>query len=457
MAVESFEAYMERFEGRLNQYIPPRQSWTPGEEALYGPRDLFRIPTAEAEALQFRAIRFAFAHHYTKNGTYRSFCQEVGVSPDDIKAPEDLEQIPLIPDRFFKDYPPGRDFATWLGNIYTGELPRVVIRSQNPSFEEVVRAFNAAGFVVAYSSGTSGRHTVIPRDQRTYLASEYAAAKSAATMLYPGWEYDVHGYLLMPNPRKTNVFAGKVCGIYFDSIQDVQIAIDRDISAEQVRIVMSEQGGLRSTLIRFVARLASRRMVDKIIAWLDHHAHLSTRIGLVGAPFLIMSVMNRLEEQGRSFDFGERGGVITGGGWKVYEDDRVPISDFRRQVRRVLGIHEEHCLDVYGMVEGNGWMIHCPEGHYLHAPYSYYKPLVLDDEFKPMGYGQWGRYAFLDALAMSYPGFVVTGDLVRLLEHCPVCDRPGPVLEPEVRRTAGADIRGCAEEVRRMVALDIGG
>ena len=39
-------------------------------------------------------------------------------------------------------------------------------------------------------------------------------------------------------------------------------------------------------------------------------------------------------------------------------------------------------LDIYGMVEGNGWMVHCPEGHYLHSPYSYYKPLVLDEEYK---------------------------------------------------------------------------
>ena len=65
--------------------------------------------------------------------------------------------------------------------------------------------------------------------------------------------------------------------------------------------------------------------------------------------------------------------------------------------------------------------------------------------------------AFLDAAAMSYPGFVITGDVVRLLEHCPVCDRVGPVLEPEVRRGAGEDLRGCAEEVRRMVAIDVGG
>jgi hypothetical protein len=109
------------------------------------------------------------------------------------------------------------------------------------------------------------------------------------------------------------------------------------------------------------------------------------------------------------------------------------------------------------MVEGNGWMVQCPEGHYLHAPYSYYKPLVLDEEYKPLAYGQWGRFAFLDAAAWSYPGFIITGDTARLLERCPVCHRPGPVLEPEVRRATGEEMRGCGEEVRRMVTADMGG
>ena len=106
------------------------------------------------------------------------------------------------------------------------------------------------------------------------------------------------------------------------------------------------------------------------------------------------------------------------------------------------------------MVEGNGFMLQCPEGHYLHTPYTYYKPLVLDDDLMPMGYGEWGRYAFLDAIAQSYPGFIVSGDRARLLEHCPVCDRPGPVLEPEIERAKGEEERGCAEELRRVLAED---
>jgi len=457
MAAMSFETYMDGFDACLSQYIPPRPSWTPLDEALFRPRDLYRIPPAEAESLQCQAIRYAFDRHYHHNRMYRTFCQEHGVSPADISTSEHLEKIPLIPDRFFKEYPAGRDLAAWIGNIYTGELPRVVIKSQTPSFDEVIGAFNAAGLVVSFSSGTSGRHTVIPRDRRTFLTSEYAIVKSAVAMLYPNWDPSLYGYLLMPNPRKTNVFAGKVCTVYFDVIRDVQVAIDRDVSADVVRAAMSGQKNLRTAVIRLVTQIGTRRMIDRIIRWLFHHDRAGDRMALVGAPFLIMSVMKRLQEQGRRLDLGERAGIVTGGGWKVYETRRIPSADFRQMAVDVLGIPPEQCLDLYGMVEGNGWMVQCPEGHYLHVPTSYYRPLVLNDEFKPVGYGQWGRFAFLDAAALSYPGFIITGDVVRLLEHCPVCDRPGPVLEPEVRRASGEEMRGCAEEVRRMVATDIGG
>jgi hypothetical protein len=198
-------------------------------------------------------------------------------------------------------------------------------------------------------------------------------------------------------------------------------------------------------------------MVKEIIEWLEHHENSGEKIAMVGAPFILYSVMKQLKENGQSFDFSERGVVGTGGGWKIHENIRMSVSDFRKQVKEILGIPEKFCLDLYGMVEGNGWLVHCPEGHYLHSPYSYYKPMILDDEFNPIDYDEWGRFAFLDGAAFSYPGFITTGDKVRMRKNCPVCDRPGPVLEPEVERVVGAEMRGCAEEVRKMLSKDIGG
>jgi len=456
MGKQDFQEYIKRFDGYLKKYIPSKDAWTPVDDALFTPHDLFRIPIKEAQEMQLKSIKYTFLHQYTNNKFYQNFCKERNFSPNDIKTLDDLDKIPLIPDNFFKDYPTGKDFALWLGNIFTGPLPRIVIKESNPTYDEVINAFNNAGMTVSYSSGTSGRHTFIPRDQRTFFISEYAAAKSVISMIYPLWDYHMHGYLLMPNPKKTNVYAGKVCTIYFDAIQDVRVAIDRDITTELIQMTMTDQKGVKSKIVKYFAKRELEKMIDEIIRWLESHEKTNEKIALVGAPFILSFVMKKLQKEGRGFDFSERGGVVTGGGWKAYEGVRVPVSDFRKQVEKVLGIPEKYCLDIYGMVEGNGWMVHCPEGHYLHSPYSYYKPLVLDSEYKPVGYGEWGRFAFLDAAAFSYPGFIMSGDKVRMLEHCPVCDRPGPVLEPEIQRASGEEIRGCAEEVRRMLSADLG-
>jgi long-chain-fatty-acid---luciferin-component ligase len=149
--------------------------------------------------------------------------------------------------------------------------------------------------------------------------------------------------------------------------------------------------------------------------------------------------------------------LTPGSGWKVHELKRMPEAEFRKDIKDHLGIPAENVIDMYGMVEGNGWMVQCPEGHHLHIPTTFIHPMVLDDEFNPLGYGESGRFAFLDGSMYSYPGFIITGDRVKMLERCPVCGRPGPVLEPGVTRAAGKETRGCAEEVRKVMSSDMGG
>jgi hypothetical protein len=457
MTAITLEEYIREFDARVARYIPPSSGWTPVEKAIIQPLDIFRVPLSEAEGLQLAAIQHSFQRHFTQNPTYRNYCLEHGVTPKDICTPEDLEKIPLISDRFFKEHPAGKDFATWIANLFTGKLPRITIPQSEPNFEQVIQAFNHAGLVIAYSSGTSGLQTVIPRDRHTFNLSEYAIARALLAMNYPMWDYHMSGYLLMPNPHKTNVYAGKVCEILFDAMEDVKVAIDRALPAHVVRMAMSGEKGARAGFVRLFSRLSSVNMVNRVIRWLEYHQKSGRKIALIGAPYVAWSVMKRLRKQGKRFDFGDRIGIMTGGGWKVYEGYRLPAAEFRQQAQEMLGALPKYCLDLYGMVEGNGWMVHCPEGHYLHLPYTYYRPMVVDENYKPLGYRKRGRFAFLDAAALSYPGFIVTGDMVSMLEHCPVCDRPGPVLEPEIQRASGEDLRGCGEEVRRMVAADAGG
>jgi len=366
----SFGEYIKKLDERLQRYIPPKEDWNPPEQAVYGVKDLYNVPLEKAKRLQFKAVKFQFKRHYEKNRFYRKLCEIHNVDPDDIKSYDDLKKIPLLQDKFFKDYPGGKEFAVWLSNIFTGDIPTVRIERHHPTYDDVIRAFNSAGLAISYSSGTSGKHTFIPRDKRTFNIAEYAFAKAIVTMVYPLLEYNISAYLLMPNPFKTNLFAGKVCSVLYDAVKEVMPAIDREIATETIRLVMSRRG-IRSSFIRFASAIAGRRLIRNIARWLEEKEEKKEKIAFVGAPYIAYEVIEYLKREGRTFDFSGRGGVITGGGWKIHENKRLPIRDFIKEVNEVLGINEEHCLDVYAMVEGNGIMVHCPEGHYLYILVTY--------------------------------------------------------------------------------------
>jgi len=448
----SFEEYIKKVEERIKKYIPPRSEWGPVEEALYGVKDIYGVDPKEARELRFKAIKFQFSRQYEKNRFYRKLCKSQNISPSDIKSEDDFKKIPLLEDRFFKSYPEGRDFAFWIANIYTGDLPEIFINKRNPRIDDVLREFNGRGLKIFYSSGTSGRHTFIPRDEKTFNRTIYGAAKGFASMAYPNLDFErVRGYLSL-YAKNTNLFAGIMGGMLSGLLEHVDygIVLNIEVTTNMLRAAMR---GRQNPIIRLASLYIDWRRTKKFVRWLKERHSNKDDIALLGAPFFLNHIMNLLEKKGMSFDFGERSFIVTGGGWKVRENVRITTKEFREKAERVLGIPQTNCLDAYGMVEGNGFAFHCPEGHYLHLPYSFYYPMIIGKDGEKIEYGETGRFAFLDALADSYPGFIISGDEVKLLEHCPVCDRPGPVLEPEIKRARGEEIRGCAEEVRRMLSI----
>jgi len=455
----SVSSVIGELNGRLKSYMPEGRELTPPEKALYEAEGVYTTDVKEAERYRLDAIRYAFRHHYENNKIYHEFCIEHNVKPDDIKSVDDFPKIPLLSHRFFKDYPSGKEFAIWIANIMTGDIPKIRIEAKNPSFDDVIRSFGNSGITIAYSSGTTGKFTFIPRDERTFKNAEYSIARSAIEMLHRWWKYDASAYLLFPHPQKTNLYVGKVTSVLFDAVKDVSVAMDREITTDLIRISMGRTKGFREKMkggaIKLVSKRMNEKMVNDIIDWTEKMEKSGRKAFFVGAPFILNAVMDKMNRDGIKFDLGEQGAILTGGGWKTQEHQRMPVKDFRDKAYKFFNIPKEQCIDLYAMVEGNGFMTHCPEGHYLHIPHNYYHPMVLDDNNEPVGYGEYGKFAFLDSLAMSYPGFIFTGDRVKLLERCPACGRPGPVLEPEVTRMAGEEVRGCAEEMRKMLMSDL--
>jgi hypothetical protein len=442
----------KRLNERLAGYIPPRETWTPADEALFKPIDLLRVPVDEAQEMQLKAIKYAFKRHYTYNQFYHEYCKMGGVSPDDLKTSDDFNKIPLIPDSIFKQHPSGKDLAYWITSIFTGDLPKVVIKGANPTFDDVINAFNEqAGMAVTYSSGTSGQHTVIPRDQKTMHAFQYGWMKMWLDIWDPT-SID-HALNLIPKPTRSNLFAAKLQEVFEQLFEDHHYALDFEISAD-----LALRAAVDHSNTAVAEQLSADGQLRKIFTigtqWLERYEKTTDTIWILSFPALFSVFLDALEAQGKHFDFGERGVILTGGGWKTKDGKNMPHGDFRKRVEEVLGIPETRCLDSYGMSELNGAIVACPEGHYYHLP-PWMKLFILDEGFKPVGYGEFGRLTFLDPLAYSYPGFVISGDEVRMFEHCPVCDRPGPVLDTVIQRVLSVEGRGCATLLQKVLEQEL--
>jgi long-chain-fatty-acid---luciferin-component ligase len=437
---------------RLHQTLPdlvvPRHEWSPVDESLYGPVDFYRVPLDEAHAMQLKAIKYAFKRHYDHNKFYHKYCREKNIGPDNIKTNDDLAKIPLIPDLTFKRSPSGKDFAYWLATVFTGEVPNIFIESADPTLDETINAFEVAGIKVLHSSGTSGMMTFIPKDVNTMNRACYECAKSGINLN----DFFVdHALMCFPNPAKASLAISSEIDVTAKLAKQAHYLFDFEMSAGMMQRAMSRSKKAAGTSGSSPQNDMQQQTIARIVHCLERLSKTEETFVLVGAPFMLLDMMHGLQKEGRSFDFGERGLISTGGGWRINENARIPLADFTKHVQDVLGIPETHCNDGYSSTELNEVLLQCPEGHYRHLPHTHLKAFVLGEDLTPLDYGESGRFAFLDALAHSYPGFFITSDQVRMLEQCPVCDRPGPVLDPEIQRTKGAEIRGCAETLRRTI------
>jgi hypothetical protein len=78
------------------------------------------------------------------------------VRPDDIKTLDDFDRIPLIPDITFKQHPSGKDFAYWITVIFTGDVPKIVIKGANPTFDDVINALTRRAWSFRIAVGQAG-------------------------------------------------------------------------------------------------------------------------------------------------------------------------------------------------------------------------------------------------------------------------------------------------------------
>ena len=93
------------------------------------------------------------------------------------------------------------------------------------------------------------------------------------------------------------------------------------------------------------------------------------------------------------------------------------------------------------MTEINTLLLRCEHGRF-HIP-PIIEPVILDEELNPLeGKDNRGAFGFLDPLAVSYPGFIISGDYVHMIDGECDCGLTGPAIT-EIGRMPGSEVKGC--------------
>lgn len=434
----------------------PKQDWKTIDRIIYETKDYFTIPPDEAEQKRFAAIKESVQYHFNNSRFYHQLCEEYDFDPGNLKNSDDFDLVPMIPDTFFKEYPKEHPKAVfdWLQKISTVDIGNYDYKGRN--MQGFLRwAEQRLEGLVNHSSGTTGNYSLMFRDKVTYQRFYYAAVK---TLLKIPPILQDNPHYVYPGSPNTFLTIGRwlsAGGQVFQK-EHRHFLTEREISMTIARLIST--GYAKNLKEKLILRKLKKAMIKgekKLLELLQSLDKKNEQTIIISPPFQLFSMMMIMEKEDIQLDLGESDSVVfTGGGWKIFEHEKVPLNTFADLVEKTLGIPHSSYVDVYGMSEMNGLAVSCKSGYkHLHP---WIQPMVLDDHEGNLGFGEFGRFAFLDPIAHSYPGYIMTGDRVKLLKRCPVCDKTGFVLESDISRMAGAEAKGCANLMRGMMAEELG-
>jgi hypothetical protein len=428
----------ERLETLVSLHDPllrAAREWSRGVEL---PPD---VEEMRHEAIRVNHLRYAALIPY-----YRHVAEDQGQL-----APLDVDEIiqGLMFPGLFKTYEPRwleeGDFASmteWLSNVSTREAG--IDPSGVTDLGQWRQRLRAAGIFLSYSSGTSGRMSIVPRDGLSFRAlctnsSAYADPKWSAGPDGAPRPYDC----LVAGPKGGGMgILGAGIGLARGAAR-AHFLYDVELPDELVRGAPGDAAA-RDALARFLdaAGAANGEHYGRAFDFIRQSIAYARPVLIFGAPFQIKWLCEALSHRGERLAAVPGSTVVTGGGWKSFGGERIAQAELRRRVEQDLGIDRAHFIDAYSTSELNCTLSSCREGRY-HIP-PLVEPVVLDEAlFGAAGQEGYGTLGFLDPFAVSYPGFVITGDQGRLARgRCP-CGLAGWFLDGEIERSRDAEIKGC--------------
>lgn len=439
---------------------------------------------AQRESLLLSAIAEVHAQHYERNAAYRRTVSARGLGPriNQDHLPRLLRPtaqtfksyIEILGTPFPQDRP--HDFLHWLADQISVELPkerfahfRPRYRSLEALLQDIERIFDDFGLEVSTSSGTSGRSTIMVRDQSGIdgtVESFYLAFQR-----FLGMRADHRAIFIMP--RETRIAMVRMASF---SVARVGLSDDRihftipfPAQPDQVRIRTGrtfrpgwggkvEQRILHPFMNWMNEHVVTPRTIRLTTGLLEQAEAANEKVLLFGSWVHLHLIAQELSKAGRRLRLASGSLLGTGGGMK----ERYPFTpaQIQQDLAQVIECSDGHPIpmrDVYGMAEGNWAAMQCASGNYHIPPWIYAVVLDQDDNFM-LGEDRSGLLAFFDPIGGGnlFPSFFRTADQVRLINGaggydptltCPCGEVGAYISRDSIQRMDLLDEAGCGAQI----------
>jgi hypothetical protein len=435
-------------------------------------------PFDSAGARQSRREVLLRNHRYYRSRIplYRQIADRAGVGDD---APfEALTHEMLLPDAIFKSYPQSlldnADFAgmnEWLRTIFHDEVKEPVDGLEN--VDEWLARLDRSGIHLAYSSGTSGNLSFVPRDGYSWWLfregslhyAPFLFARRRIVGRVKGPLATIAGRTLTP-ARFRQIFSRlgfrDFDGVFLNfrggnqgtqlvgqelarRVRNAHFLYPIDISATAIRALsrgranQAEQARTDEFLDATIRRKEQNfeRLISATRAAIDG----GQRLIVFGAPFLVKDFCDRILAGGKPMNLPPGSIVGYGGGWKTFAGEALSEPALLDLIERAIGVRKQFVVEAYSMTEIGAIMMKCEHGRF-HVP-PQLETVILDDALAPVeGDDITGILGVMDPFAVSYPGFLITGDNVRRNRTpCP-CGLEGETIL-SISRAQGVEAKGC--------------
>ena len=272
---------------------------------------------------------------------------------------------------------------------------------------------------VMYSSGTSGKRSMIMLDKETANNQRYVL--------------------------------NQIFGEYMSIKRPIMLALERD---KDIR-----DRGLFNA--RKAAVIGFGQMCKKVLGILDENSQIDENIvreviqNYEEHDILIFGFTSIFWECSKSSEITDnlkkhlrrKGKILHGGGWKKIEAQKVDKKTFNKKMEQTFGIMD--IRNYYGMIEQTGSIfLECEKGKLHENRYA----RLISRESETLGIsneGSKGIAQVLSILPYSYSGIsLLTDDIVKVSYKECECGRKGKTFEI-LGRVKEAEIRGCSDAYQR--------